>query len=318
MCQGVKPSSSSAVKRSTIKTVSSSSSFSKENSPAKFEFVSTSPRTRNQRFCDAAEFIWGASGNCNTPLPFLIYYIVSERCTPTRWQGLACFLGIVFWVTYGMSVCLHRFFAHQAFKTSWLMTNALGIMGTLTNQKGVLWWSSKHNRHHKFCDLPEDPHSWLQTSYMYAWIGWTFWDYKTDWEFVPKAYQNNRTLVAINAMGPVIFWGWMYALYKLVGAEWTIYGYWIPTVVSTLGSLDFNLQFHPKHPADGDPNRVCKATDVSIRGDEPWIPKMIGESAHLDHHAHPRKGRRPGPDIAYWGMIYPLENIGLIWNTQFR
>lgn len=43
----------------------------------------------------------------------------------------------------------HRFFSHQAYACSRLTTFCLGLYSTLVAQRGPLWWSSKHIRHHK-------------------------------------------------------------------------------------------------------------------------------------------------------------------------
>jgi hypothetical protein len=219
----------------------------------------------------------------------------------------------------GMFVCMHRFFAHQAFQSfAGFILLVLGLLGTLTNQGPILWWSSKHNRHPKFCDQPNDPHSWLQTIYMYSWIWWTYYEFHTDWQFVPRAYRKNQALVILNAIQqPIIVYSFIALLIHTIGVPWTIYGYWIPSIVSTLGSLDFNLQFHPKDHASSDhrydegdgtmiasKGKNCRATDDPTRGeDEPWIPILIGETLHLDHHLHPRKAFRPGVDIAYKGIV---------------
>jgi hypothetical protein len=273
--------------------------------------------------------VWQFAGNPSLTVPLLVSYILYNRIWPSLLQVFCMVCMVVVIVGGGMSVCLHRFFAHQAFKTSPQFAFVLGVLGTLANQGPVLWWASKHNRHHKFCDQPQDPHSWLQTSYMYAWIWWTVCEYKTDWQFVPRVYRNHNGLLFLNLMQPAIVWAWIIFLFNHVGAGWTIWAYWVPSLISTLGSLDFNLQFHPKdnksseHRYDDDgkitvaKGKNCKATDDPTRGDEPWIPKLIGEASHMDHHIHPRKSKRPGVDIPYKGMVAPLAYFGLIWELQY-
>jgi stearoyl-CoA desaturase (delta-9 desaturase) len=59
----------------------------------------------------------------------------------------------------------HRFFAHSAFKTSRPARFVFSLCACLGLQFGPLWWSSKHRKHHKLCDLPGDPHSWKQSSW---------------------------------------------------------------------------------------------------------------------------------------------------------
>ena len=84
-------------------------------------------------------------------------------------------------VGFCMSACLHRYFAHAAFKTSRPFQVVLALMGNFTFQGGALWWASKHLRHHKHCDLPDDPHSAKQTSEYYAWLGWIYYEAFIDW-----------------------------------------------------------------------------------------------------------------------------------------
>lgn len=272
--------------------------------------------------------VWHALGGFLIQVPFVLFYTINYSVWPTFYQGLSAIAFVILYVGYGMSVILHRFLAHQAFKTSPWFAFVLGTLGTITNQGPILWWASIHNRHHKFCDQPRDPHSVSQFSYMYAWLLWTIYEYETEWDFVPRSHKNNAGLVLLNSLHPLLIWGWIIFLFHHVGEGWAIWGYWIPVLVSTIGSLDFNLQFHPRdheathHRYDEDgkmrttKSKNCKATDEATRGDEPWIPKLIGEASHHDHHLHPRKSKRPGIDIAYRGMIAPLAFFGFIWGQQ--
>ncbi|MGH8640584.1 MAG: fatty acid desaturase, partial [Burkholderiales bacterium] len=59
----------------------------------------------------------------------------------------------------GMSVGLHRYFAHRAFKTSESVRLALAILGCMAAQGPVLSWVAVHRRHHEYSDMAGDPHS---------------------------------------------------------------------------------------------------------------------------------------------------------------
>jgi hypothetical protein len=48
-----------------------------------------------------------------------------------------------------MSVCMHRYASHKAFKCGPIMNVFLCFLGCLANQGGPLWWSSQHRCHHK-------------------------------------------------------------------------------------------------------------------------------------------------------------------------
>jgi len=277
--------------------------------------------------------LWHTLGCFIIQVPLVLFYTIYYRVTPSLFQGVSTVGFVILYVGYGMSVCLHRFFSHQAFRTSTAFAVVLGLLGTIANQGPVLWWASMHNRHHKFCDQPRDPHSISQCSntifgYMYAFIFWTLYEYNTEWEFVPRAHRDNTGLVLINTCQPILIWAWIIFLFQYVGDSWAIWGYCIPVLISTIGSMDFNLQFHPRdhepHHHGFDEGGVvhistsknCKATDEATRGDEPWIPKLIGEASHHDHHVHPRRSRRPGIDISHKGMIAPLAFFGVIWGEQ--
>ena len=105
-------------------------------------------------------------------------------------------------------------------------------------QRGPVWWASKHRRHHKFCDKPEDPHSWTQTNFLYAWIGWTSFESHTDDEFVTKLMTYPEMLV--------LDWLWMFpmmlthlAIYKALGPQWMICLATMPMLISNLVTLLF-------------------------------------------------------------------------------
>ncbi|NET65454.1 MAG: hypothetical protein F6K63_14120 [Moorea sp. SIO1G6] len=57
----------------------------------------------------------------------------------------------------GMSLGLHRYFAHRAFKTSETMRVILAILGCMGAQGPVVSWVAVHRRHHEYSDLPGDP-----------------------------------------------------------------------------------------------------------------------------------------------------------------
>lgn len=58
-----------------------------------------------------------------------------------------------------MSVCLHRYASHAAFKCGPVTRLGVSLLGCLANQGGPIWWASQHRCHHKNCDAPRDPHS---------------------------------------------------------------------------------------------------------------------------------------------------------------
>lgn len=47
----------------------------------------------------------------------------------------------------------------------------------------------------------------------------------------------------------------------------------------------------------------------------PLFSIFVKESEHQDHHNHAKLAKRSKYDIAYWGFVWPLEQLGLVWNT---
>jgi stearoyl-CoA desaturase (delta-9 desaturase) len=51
---------------------------------------------------------------------------------------------------------------------------ALAFLAQTSAQRGILWWASKHRRHHRFSDTVDDVHSPVQRGFLYAHLGWVF------------------------------------------------------------------------------------------------------------------------------------------------
>ena len=268
---------------------------------------------------------------CKTVLFYVSYalpvYLAAEAI---RLEGRPSVLNVIsaFVLTFTnvglcMSVCLHRYFAHQAFKTSRGLQAVLAIIGCHAYQGCPIWWASKHRRHHKHCDTPEDPHSWKQTNYLYAWIGWTFnpIEHATDEEYVTKL----RQFPELSFIG--FFW-WLWPLltcalvYRSVGLYSMVVHASTPMLLSRVVTLLFNVEYHPPEGVE---------TKLSVNGkggctalDMPrLLADCVGESCHDDHHTHPKRAKRPSggfphADLPYWAMIYPMRRLGLVWSVCDR
>lgn len=228
-----------------------------------------------------------------------------------------------------MSICLHRYFSHSAFATSRGFQFVIGCVSCLTYQGGCLWWASKHLRHHKHCDMPKDPHSATQTSFMYAWVGWHYYENYVDWQYLPKRLLVPELLL-INLL-PVAVWIPFGCLLRwLFGIEWMLFLYVVPALISGFASSHFNVEYHPdaKYYPDSKKGASCKSIDkpggdtpgfpLSILYDKaPWLfEPLVGEVYHDDHHDFPRRAHRPGRDWPYDFVLAPLERCGLIWDLQ--
>ena len=205
-----------------------------------------------------------------------------------------------------MSVILHRFFSHTAFKTSRGFQFVLALYSCLAFQGGPIWWASKHRRHHAHCDTKQDPHSWAMTSHWYAWWGWTLSprEQRIDREYVEN-WLGFPELVLLDNMWIVVPTLLTVLSYYALGFHDTVAFVTTPMFLSRMITLLFNCEYHPPPTP-----KTCKSID-----NPRILAELVGESHHDDHHTHPRRLRRPGLDLPYWIMIVPLLKSGLIWSA---
>lgn len=232
---------------------------------------------------------------------------------PAWWQFVLSFTGIFSVTGLCMSVCLHRYFAHQAFKTSRFFQAVLACMGCCAFQGSPVWWASKHRRHHKHCDTPEDPHSVMQTNFKYAFFGWTMAprEQKIDAEYVRRlnSFPELRVIGELWFVPPLLI---MWAAYRAFG----YYNMCLYSVVPMFGSrmvtLLFNVEYHPAQPA----NKKCQSVDYAR-----FLADCVGESCHDHHHEYPQSIKRPSAgapwlDLPFWIMCKPLLMLGVIWEPK--
>ena len=86
----------------------------------------------------------------------------------------ALLAGVSLAVGFGVTVGLHRYFSHRAFKTSRWFQFVLGWVGTAAGQRGPLWWAAHHRRHHSHSDTDADVHSPTLGGFLHAHVGWLF------------------------------------------------------------------------------------------------------------------------------------------------
>jgi len=245
--------------------------------------------------------------------------------------GVLALLSICFIFKGGvcMSVCLHRFAAHAAFKAGPLTTFLLCWVGCIGNQGGPLWWASQHRVHHKFCDQPRDPHSSKLSGVVAAFAFFSFGaNQDVIEEFVPPHLADSLAIRVLDTFSGIpvlleqILW------YQLGGLP----GLWISYVSGWLSqtiSLWFNVVNHPPQGHKHVGGAACEASDVSDGTSVPtpspffrflnlllFFVEMVGEEAHLHHHDHPRCAVRPGKDLPGRMVVNPLQALGLITQVQ--
>jgi stearoyl-CoA desaturase (delta-9 desaturase) len=244
------------------------------------------------------------------PLVMITHCIIS-RGLPAIPVIFIAFINIFLFIGVSMSVCLHRYFSHKAFDTSRTMQFCLGIISCFAWQGGPLQWAQMHIRHHKFCDLPNDPHSVKQSGFWYAFIGWMAdpINYKFDKVQYSQVDYRLRTvemhiIQKFHMIPPITL---CMFVEHVAGYQIMIFACLLPMVLCRFITLLFNVEFHPVGSVSG----KCLGVD-----NRRILAIAVGESRHAEHHFHPRQSHRRDIDIPYWITIFWMEKCNLVWNCR--
>jgi hypothetical protein len=258
-------------------------------------------------------------------------------------------------VNIGMSVCLHRYASHAAFKCGPITQFGMVVLGCLANQGGPLWWASQHRCHHKHCDVDKDPHSPIVSGTEKAFGFFAFHRTVLDeyapphldsvlyrvidtWSFVFVALEQATSYYCLGRTGLFVSYtsGWLCQTMtlwfnivnhppppKVVSKD----GATTNAATTTSGSSSSKAAFHAKCHATDKANQVDPFNDPCLIGGGVYLPFVllnaltplfslfVMENEHAIHHVHPQLAKRSPRDIAYWGFLYPLEKAGLVWNV---
>ncbi|KAL9188282.1 hypothetical protein ACHAXT_006660 [Thalassiosira profunda] len=245
---------------------------------------------------------------------------LESRPVPT----IALATAIAMWrVGVCMSVCLHRYAAHSAFKCGRTTQLLLNVLGCAAHQGGPIWWASQHRCHHKYCDLPRDPHSSIQDGVEQAFSFFGNGHAAVEEEFAPK-HNDTWYLRVLDTWSFAVCTAEMFAAYHFFGREGLFISYTSMWICQTI-TLWFNVA---NHPPDSQPGKACQAANYKAKPTG-WYPAfllldllyptfgwVVSEAEHEDHHKHASLAKRDQHDCAYYSFIKPLELLGLVWNVK--
>lgn len=234
----------------------------------------------------------------------------------------SCIVVLSAWkVAICMSVCLHRYAAHAAFKCGPMLQFVLNLLGSAANQGGPIWWASQHRCHHKYCDVKRDPHSAVMVGTERAFA--FFLKYSAvEEEFVPR-HNDNWYLRIVDTWCFAVCTAEVLIAYYLFGKEGMLVSYTSAWICQTI-TLWFNVA---NHPPDA-PGKVCKAHNKRMPPTEsyplfqllhclyPFLGFFAGELDHDDHHRHSLLAKRDSTDLGYYLFILPLKALGLVWDVK--
>jgi stearoyl-CoA desaturase (Delta-9 desaturase) len=248
-----------------------------------------------------------------------------------HWQDLVV-LAVSYVLTgVGITVGYHRLFTHRSFKTARPMRALFAVLGSAAVEGPVIEWVATHRKHHRFSDLPGDPHS-PHTEHSVGWrgavrgllhahVGWMFRGvdraseerYAKDLLADPLVRAVDRTFPLWVVVGLAFPFGLGVALTgSLVGGlTWMLWGGAVRILFLHHATFSINSLCHffgRRRFATGDESRNLA-----------WLAlPTFGEAWHNNHHAFPTSAHhgltRRQLDPGGW-LIDALERLGLAWDV---
>ncbi|CAN5586378.1 acyl-CoA desaturase [soil metagenome] len=261
-------------------------------------------------------------------LQFLFMHLA---CLLVIWTGVstvAFFTCLVLYVTrmFAITAGFHRLFAHRTYMTGRIFQFVIAFAGTASYQKGPLWWSAHHRRHHLLADTEEDLHSPLTRTLWRSHFGWFLSrdSQGTDWKLISNLmkYRDLRFLDRYYSLPPALLAGSAFLFGSLLqryapglgtsGWQMLIWGFFISTVALYHGTFTVNSLAHIF-------GKRRFATDDNSRNNFFVALITLGEGWHNNHHYYPSSERQGfywwELDIAHY-TLWALSWLGIVWDLR--
>ncbi len=261
-------------------------------------------------------------------LPVVSIHLMCLGVIWTGWSWAAVGVAVaMYWIRmFVITAFYHRYFSHRTFKTSRAAQFIFALVGTMSAQRGPLWWAAHHREHHRHSDDHPDPHSPRWRGVLWSHTGWfltekgraTNWKAIPDWRKYPELMWLERwhligpaLLVGLMALLGVALQAWAPALGTGPG-QMIVWGFAISTTVLYHATFTINSLAHTFG------SQRFKTDDDSRNN---WFLALItlGEGWHNNHHHHPGTVRQGFYwwefDPAYW-VLCALSWTGLVWDLR--
>ncbi|UCD24531.1 MAG: acyl-CoA desaturase [Gemmatimonadota bacterium] len=216
------------------------------------------------------------------------------------WSAVLVALGLYAVRMFAVTGFYHRYFSHRTFTTTRAGQFILALIGASAAQRGPLWWSAHHRKHHRYADTEKDVHSPHQHGFWWAHMGWITSpaNFPTDFDQVPDLakYPELRFLDRFDIMVPLVL---AVTLFLIGGWQLLIWGFFISTVVLFHATCLINSLAHLWG------KRRYDTVDESRNN---WLLAIItfGEGWHNNHHKYPGSTRQGffwwEFDLTYYGL----------------
>ncbi|MFI8033156.1 acyl-CoA desaturase [Acinetobacter sp. ABJ_C3_5] len=260
-------------------------------------------------------------------LPFILLHLA---CFAVFWVGISWFAVIFMLIFYlvrmfAITAFFHRYLSHKTFQTSRTVQFIFLLIGTMSAQRGPLWWAAHHRYHHRFTDTAQDPHSSTH-GFWYSHIGWflneqnvsTRKDAIKDWLKFPEIVWLDRfslPVVLITAFIIYLLGEWLavsHPGFGTSGPQLLVWGFVISTVLLIHATLCINSLAHLYGSRDFDtPDNSRNNLFLSIL--------TLGEGWHNNHHYYAGSARQGffwwQIDMTYYGLKL-MSWCGLVWGIK--
>jgi stearoyl-CoA desaturase (delta-9 desaturase) len=230
----------------------------------------------------------------------------------------------------GITVGLHRLYAHRAFSAAGSVRATAAVLGTMSMQGMPIRWVANHRKHHAFTDEEGDPHSPHLTGrdgffgalagLWHAHMGWFFTERASRERYAPDLLADpvmrfvDRTTGVWIALGLLIPFGAGFAILGTIEGAWLALLWGGPVRIFLLQHVTFSI------------NSLCHFTgrrrfdtDDESRNVLWLAPISMGESWHNNHHAFPTSAFHglSRTEVDPGGLVIRgLERLGLVWDVN--
>jgi len=261
-------------------------------------------------------------------LQFLFMHVA---CLLLLWTGVSVVAVVICLALYvvrmfAITAGFHRLLAHRTYRTSRLFQFLMAFTGTASYQKGPLWWSAHHRRHHLVADTSQDFHSPLTRRFWRAHFGWFLSrdSQKTEWKLIANLskYPELRFLDRFYSLPPIMLAVSAFLLGaalerwapQLGTSSWQmlVWAFFISTVVLYHGTFTVNSLAHIF-------GKRRFATDDNSRNNIFVALITLGEGWHNNHHYYSSSERQ---GFCWWEIdishytLRALSWLGIVWDLR--
>jgi sn-1 stearoyl-lipid 9-desaturase len=238
---------------------------------------------------------------------------------------LNTFIASYIWHMMGVTIGYHRLLSHRSFKCPKLVEYFWVFGGYLAFEGSPIWWATIHRAHHRYTDLPLDPHS-PRYGWLNAYFGWVL--HRKYPEHINPETQSRDLLKdpLYRFLEQDGDWVRAYALAALLGISFRTllamrFG-WMTAVASFASALTVQQIPLLLNVVCHQPKLGYKTYDTGDDSVNVWWVALLtaGEGWHNNHHAFPgsaRSGFKPFELDASWMMLRLLKAVGLVdWMNE--